>query len=138
VAPLRERRGDIEALVWHFIEKLNRDLARNVPVVDVTVQAMEAMRSYAWPGNVRELANAIDSAITFGRSETIRLDDLPEAIAGRPPEALANPLSIPDAERQLVTRSLEANNGNVSASARSLGISRKKLYSRIIRYGLAY
>ncbi len=138
VPALRERRDDIEALVWHFIGMFNAKLSRGVPIVGVSVQAMEAMRSYAWPGNVRELANATNSALTFGKSETIRLDDLPEAISGAPIEPPAKVMSIPEAERQLIVRSLEASNGNVSAAARSLGISRKKFYARLLRYGMAH
>jgi|YelNatPaOPRAMG01_1025707.scaffolds.fasta_scaffold01699_13 DNA-binding NtrC family response regulator len=116
-------------------------LAREIPVASVSAQAMDAMSSYAWPGNVRELMNAIGSALTFSRSDTIRLDDLPEAISGRPVEPPGAPsarvMSISEAERQLVIRSLEANRGNVSAAARALGVSRRKLYARILRFGLS-
>ncbi len=102
VAPRRERRDDIEALVWHFLKTLNATLAREIPVAGVSAQA----------------------------------------ISGRPIETMgassARLMSIPDAGRQLVIRTLEANHGNVSAAARALGISRKKLYARILRYGRSF
>lgn len=135
VPPLRERRDDIEALAWHFIRMFNLKLARSIPVTGVSAQAMEAMRSYAWPGNVRELANAIESALTFGRSNSIRLDDLPEAVSGRAVQA-RGPMSLPETERGLIRHALEAANGNISRAARMLQISRKKLYARMIRYDL--
>ncbi len=138
VPPLRERRDDIEPLMWHFIRKLNDRLARTVPIVDVSSQTKQVMQSYAWPGNVRELANAIESALTFSRSDTIQLDDLPETILPRVNDARtpAELVTIAEAERELARRALDATDGNISAAARLLGITRKKLYARMVRYGL--
>lgn len=138
VPALRERCEDIEPLTQHFIEIANEKVSRVEPVVGVTGQAMEAMHDYEWPGNVRELFNAVESAATFGKSNMISLDDLPEAISGLPPESAMQTemMSIPDAERRLVIRTLEETQGNISRAARLLGISRKKLYDRISRYQL--
>ena len=140
IAPLRERPEDIELLTDHFIEVFNRQNIRPYPVVGVEPDALEAMRAYRWPGNVRELANAIESAFTFGRSHTIRLEDLPATIVSRSGDsAPVQGLSLTtfsEAERTLVARALEAAAGNKVRAARMLGISRKRLYAKIAKFGL--
>ncbi len=139
VPPLRERSEDIEPLMRHFINLFNKRLARSVPVIGVSKQTTKVVVSYVWPGNVRELANAIESALTFCRSNIVRLGDLPKTIVPRPTEARtpsSELVSIAEAECELVRRALDATNGNISAAARLLGITRKRLYARIVRYDL--
>src|SRR5581483_260052 len=157
VPPLRERLADIPLLVEHFIALFNRRLARPTPVNGIEPQALEAMRRYSWPGNVRELSNAIESAFTFGTSDTIRLADLPAAVSGAAAAADAAPanpvprpaagerdgggssssLSFADTERDLIHRALAATGGNKYRAAKLLGISRKRLYARLRRYDIA-
>jgi two-component system, NtrC family, response regulator AtoC len=151
VPPLRERLADIPLLVEHFVALFNRRLARATHVSGAEAQALEAMRRYSWPGNVRELSNVIESAFTFGTSDTIRLGDLPVAISGAaeianvapssaelaqaPPAAgSAATLSFAETERDLIHRALAATGGNKYRAAKLLGISRKRLYARLRRY----
>ena len=147
VPPLRERPEDIPLLVEHYIEFFNEKLKPRVPVRAIEEDAIAAMTEYSWPGNVRELANCIEGAFTFGRSPTIRLEDLPEVIAGR--RAKRNPRTssgapesdlpigtFADAERELIGRALKTTEGNKVAAAALLRISRKKLYAKIEKYGL--
>lgn len=139
VPPLRERLKDLPALVTHFTATLGQKIGRCGAAVAVNEEAMRALVEYAWPGNVRELSNAIETALTFGASSVISLDDLPPSITGRSPEELATARevgSIAETERDLVRRTLESTHGNLSAAARVLGISRKRLYARIAKYGL--
>jgi two-component system, NtrC family, response regulator AtoC len=158
VPPLRERRDDVASLANHFVGLFN---ARNVGtrvVAGVDDEAMAALESYEWPGNVRELANTIESAFTFGTSATITLRDLPSKVvsarrrtaapaAAAPPspeQLAANVIgcgssvgTFADFERQLIVKALESTGGNKVQAARLLKISRKKLYARIERYGIA-
>ncbi len=139
VPPLRERLEDLPALVEHFITTLSQRVRRPMPVNAVSDEAMRAMREYHWPGNVRELSNAIETALTFGSGSVITLDDLPPSVTGRTPEeiALARQVeSLAETERDLIRHALESTEGNLSAAARLLGISRKRLYARIAKYGL--
>jgi two-component system response regulator AtoC len=146
--PLRERREDIELLVEHFIGLLNATSLLESAIAGIEPAALEALRRYDWPGNVRELSNAIERAATFGGSSTIRVEHLPPAILrGTAPAVSAGvahngvaeaPLStIAGAERELIRRTLEATRGNKARAARMLRISRKALYARMARYGLA-
>ena len=73
VPPLRERRGDIRALVAHTAAKTQR------PVVFAD-EALRALEQYRWPGNVRELQNAVEQAIWLAPDETVTVDHLPPSI----------------------------------------------------------
>jgi transcriptional regulator with PAS, ATPase and Fis domain len=139
VPPLRERLEDIAILVEHFIALFNEKLKPRVPVRGVDEDAMAAMKRYSWPGNVRELSNAIEGALTFGRTPTIGLEALPPAIEGN--STLGGPAgqslgTFADAERDVIARALETTAGNKLAASKLLRISRKKLYAKIAKYGL--
>ncbi len=142
IPPLRERLEDVALLVEHFIELFNARQMRGVQVTGAEDEAIGAMRRYPWPGNVRELANAIETAFTFSRSPVIRLQDLPASIAGshaaeRAPAAPGKPVgSFADAEHALIRSALEATDGNKVQAAKLLKISRKKLYAKIVKYGI--
>ena len=139
--PLRERLEDIKPLVEHFIDFFNEKFPRKVPVIGLDDAALAAMCSYTWPGNVRELSNAIEGAFTFGSSGTIRCEDLPACMTGLvapkfAPTSESNLASYSDAERDLIERALQMAEWNKAKAARIFGISRKKLYARITKYGL--
>jgi transcriptional regulator with PAS, ATPase and Fis domain len=146
VPPLRERLSDLTLLVEHFIDLFNHKLPRPVPVSGIEPAALEAMRNYRWPGNVRELSNAVQRGFIFGRHELIRLQDLPTAVLHREvakdPEVPSSQITsqvatLPDMERDVIARTLELVGGNKSRAAEMLGISRKSLYTRLARLGLA-
>ncbi len=140
--PLRERLEDLTPLCEHFIDFFNEKFPRKVPVVGFDDAALEMMRNHSWPGNVRELSNAIEGAFTFGNSGTIRCEDLPPGMTGLKatkhpaPSSESNLASYSDAERDLIERALQMADWNKAKAARILGISRKKLYARIGKYGL--
>jgi transcriptional regulator with PAS, ATPase and Fis domain len=139
--PLRERVEDVKPLAEHFIDFFNEKFPRKVPVIGLDDEALAAMKNYSWPGNVRELSNAIEGAFTFGSSGTIGRADLPPGITGLTPARRAvtsenNVASYSEAERDLIERALQMAEWNKAKAARILGISRKKLYARIGRYGL--
>jgi transcriptional regulator with PAS, ATPase and Fis domain len=139
VPPLRERNEDIPLLVEHFIALFNEKLKPRIIVRGIEEKAMAAMRRYPWPGNVRELSNAIEGALTFGRSPLIELDALPPAIEGDGGGMNAGGQSLgtfADAERDVIARALETTGGNKLAASKLLRISRKKLYAKIAKYGL--
>ncbi|HEY8515370.1 MAG TPA: sigma 54-interacting transcriptional regulator [Candidatus Binatia bacterium] len=78
VPPLREREGDLERLIAHFVRKAAERHAK--PVARVSGRAMELLLRYKYPGNVRELENVIEHAVTLADGDTIREVDLPEAL----------------------------------------------------------
>jgi transcriptional regulator with PAS, ATPase and Fis domain len=142
VPPLRERIEDVPLLAEHFTRIFNERLHPRIPVTAIDPDAVEAMQQYEWPGNVRELSNAIEGAITFGRRDTIRREDLPAAIGGAHVNSAgagnpAGPVgTFAEGEREIIRRALQSTSGNKVAAANLLRVSRKKLYAKIAKYGL--
>lgn len=153
VPPLRERRADIPLLIRHFIEQLLPESIRDPSSVSVTQPAREALLRYGWPGNVRQLRNEIERALLYVQSEpapTIDLntlldevvesaqygrshdpsDDYPDAIL-HPDQTLNDVLSR--TEKAVIERVLQACDGQITASADVLGLTRQGLYKKMKR-----
>ncbi|TWU50563.1 Alginate biosynthesis transcriptional regulatory protein AlgB [Rubripirellula tenax] len=148
--PLREREGDIDRLIDHF-------LPRSYHIDDA---AREALNAYPWPGNIRQLINVIERATILADEFDITPDDLPAEIVdyGQVPskttsEALpvGTPVVVPepshprdmlgdtqykldDIARVHVLEVLEKEKGNKAGAARKLGIHRRKLYRLLDRF----
>jgi DNA-binding NtrC family response regulator len=78
IPPLRNRADDLEDLVPHFIEEVNRDEGTEVDGIDS--ECLATLRAYSWPGNVRELRNVLHQTVVNKGRGRIRLQDLPEEI----------------------------------------------------------
>jgi DNA-binding NtrC family response regulator len=134
--PLRERREDIGPLAHHFLQRTATRYGRTIDGFES--EAMLAMLAYAWPGNVRELEHTIERAVLLARAARLTVDDL--ALGARSarsaePQPIES-MELEEAERWLIRRALDRHEGNVSAAAESLGLSRSALYRRLQRYGL--
>ncbi len=141
VPPLRERRDDIPMLVSHLLKELVREWGRGE--MAITPEAMEALVRYRWPGNVRELRHELERAVTLAGHQTSLLPSfLSERVAGSQAHAAAAQArgTLRDArtefEKQYVALVLERHGGNVSHSAKALGISRVMLQRKMRDYGL--
>ena len=135
--PLRERKGDVPALVNHFIAV--ESAARQKDITGVTPGALSALFAYEWPGNVRELANVVERAVTATRGLEITAEDLaPVLHGGRPEESTASAL-IPGAtlfeiEREAILRTLDQCGGSTARAADVLGVSIRKIQYRLKEY----
>jgi DNA-binding NtrC family response regulator len=140
--PLRERKDDIPLLVRAFLRQFSK--ANNKEIVDLTPEAMNALLTYNWPGNVRELRTAIEHGVVMATGPKITPRDLPSALRqaagatlprGISPKAAfgekASPLDLHETERKLILQALATTNGNVTAAAKKLGISRRTLHRKI-------
>jgi DNA-binding NtrC family response regulator len=134
--PLRERKGDVPALVAYFLRQLNQRFGRDVR--GVSTEAMAALSAYRFPGNVRELENLLERAYALGVRDQITLADLPALSAGVPasPAPLDDLPSLADAERELILRALRQYGNDKDRVAKALGISRRTLYRRLKAYGM--
>ncbi len=81
IPPLRERRADVELLLWHFIAKGNLRRARTITQIEP--RAMKGLLDYPWPGNVRELQNVVEYAFAVGHGAALSCDDLPPEFGER-------------------------------------------------------
>lgn len=150
IVPLRERMGDLALLVNHFIEKHNVLLCKNVKKLSHEVMAL--FKTYHWPGNVRELEHVIEGAMNIvGTDTVIQIQHLqthfsnwsaatkPERpVTGQGDSRLENPLNLMEKksehEENIVKKTLVENRGNITRTARTLGISRQLLYYKIKKY----
>ena len=126
--PLRSRRGDSEALFWHFVGKLNAQGLRRVE--GVSRAALDAVRSYPWPGNVRELLSAVEYAFVVGEGRILDVEDLTPELRGEPPPGTPM-LSLADAERHRIVTALAKHRGRKAAAAAELGMSRSTLWRKL-------
>lgn len=135
---LRERADDIVALAESFIEKYNNILGSKV--TGINEPAIKALESYGWPGNIRELENAIERAANYVWEGEIGLENLPEQILQTeqelPSEGEKYRNSIIDFEREMLIDALNKTNGNKSAAARLMNLSRSAFYDRLEKYNL--
>ena len=120
---LRARRADIPLLASYFAARYGR--GRHV---QISHEALDALRAYGWPGNVRELEHAIEHATVLGRSDRIVADDLPETVldasASLPSgTAAAYHRAVLETKRRLILDAIEKSGGNYTAAARLLGIN---------------
>jgi transcriptional regulator with PAS, ATPase and Fis domain len=134
--PLRERQSDVLLLADHFVSLFSEKYHKSPR--QLSGETREILESYSWPGNVRELRNIIESVVLICPNEEIRPENIPARIASRPHECgevrLPFGLTLEEVEQAYVLRALALANGNKSAAARSLGMSRKSLYDRLGRY----
>ena len=140
--PLRERKEDIPMLVRGFLRHFCK--ANEKPLLDLTADAMNALLTYNWPGNVRELRTAIEHGVVMAHGPKITLRDLPvnvrQATGASLPGGItptkafgekSSALDLHETERRLIMQALATTNGNVTAAAKKLGISRRTLHRKI-------
>lgn len=134
--PLRQRTGDIEALVWHFIDQFNEQGLRRVEAV--SREAMAALMSYPWPGNIRELRNVIEHAFVVGEDSVLAVQDLVPELRGEPPSGgqLPSEPSLQQMERKQIVAALAKHRGRKAAAAAELGISRSTLWRKLYEHHL--
>jgi len=139
IPPLREREGDLPLLVEHILA------SRGGPARQVSAAALRVLSGHAWPGNIRELQNVLERASLLCEGGTIQPVDLPEAIRGRVPERHVyeeefplpeEGIQIDELERQVIRTALRRAAGNKTRAAELLGITRRRLYSRMESLGI--
>ena len=144
--PLRSRAKDIPSLFRHYFEKICGERGRRFSVEPEFIQALQ---QYDWPGNVRELQNVVERAISLTDSDSITRVHLPAEILSftqpqspamifpPPPSISVNDIrkqqkdKLRATEWQRIFSLLSKHGGNISATARELGIARKTLYHKL-------
>ncbi|QDW26893.1 sigma-54-dependent Fis family transcriptional regulator [Pedobacter sp. KBS0701] len=138
--PLRERGGDLELFINHFIQLSNRDLDRNVKSVSAEAKAL--LLSYDWPGNLRELSNVIKRMVLLSPGDIAQISALPDEmmISIHQQSAPGNSSDLKAVneqnEKALITETLIKVRHNKSKAAKILNIDRKTLYAKMERYGI--
>jgi transcriptional regulator with PAS, ATPase and Fis domain len=137
--PLRERKEDIPALVDHFIAKFNNE--NGFSVEGLAPGGLEILTAYDWPGNIRELENTIERAVVLTRTGTI---DPRELNPSRPAPARAENggglsvgMTVAQAEKALILKTLDSCGQNRTRAAQMLDISVRTLRNKLNEYGMA-
>ncbi len=131
--PLRDRVTDIPELVHFFLGKYAQKYHKTG--ITLAPDALTKLCQYSWPGNVRELQHAIERAVILCADSYIEKNDF----VFRSDE-LSRDVSyegtLEDMEKQLISKAIDAQEGNMTAVAQQLGITRQTLYNKIKKYGL--
>jgi DNA-binding NtrC family response regulator len=146
---LRDRREDIPALAYHFLNRVCKELDRPVP--EISEAAMSALKTHDWPGNVRELENVMQRAVILCTDNVIRHGNLAGIVdAAAPPDLLvprtsedlklakklAREKSVEQIEKAFILETLRRNGSNVTRSAEETGMQRTNFQALMKKYGI--
>lgn len=131
IIPLRERIDDIPLLVDYFMKKISRKL--NKKRVLITEEQMKGLMEYSWPGNVRELENLVELIINL---EYVPVNMLMNKGTPKSIERVSeyDDLSLKSMEMNHILNVLKLNDGNITMTAKILGIGRNTLYRKIEKH----
>ncbi|MFD1188281.1 sigma-54-dependent transcriptional regulator [Pontibacter rugosus] len=140
--PLRQRTGDVELLARHFAAVYAQK--NHKPVPEFADATMQKLKQHSWPGNVRELQHAVERAIILAESSTLQPQDFSFSameLVAAPTYATAasvpeKPVPLLEMERETIVRTLEKNKGNISRTAKELGLTRTALYRRLNKHDI--
>ena len=146
IPPLKDRGEDVLLIAEHYNHKLSEETGRDHLAFGDEVQA--ALLAHSWPGNVRELRNVIVNLHSLAKSRHLAVTDLPQAVLVAPQDQpdlsfaaahdrlAAGSVSLRMAEVLLIENTLVRHHGNLSSTARALGVSRPTLYRKLHDYGI--
>lgn len=145
IPSLRERREDIPALIDHFLEQFSYKYSKGPIKLDTQVREF-LTNIYDWPGNVRELQNSLEHAVLFCLNDKVFMEDLPQSIKKtvlyNSSPSRKNTLennweeSTIGHKKAALLKQLQESGGNLSATARQLGVARTTLYRQLEKYGI--
>ncbi len=130
LSPLRERPEDVALLIEHFIKKFAKDTP-----VEISPEALKALRAYRWSGNVRELENVIQRAVLLARAGVIEASHLPEEFFSPASARSDAALSLEEIEKLHIKRVLQQAQ-DYQQAAEMLGIDPATLWRKRKKYGL--
>ena len=134
---LAEREGDIEVLLWHFIDMYNAHPGSIRRIDSIDERVLEAMLEYRWPGNVRELRNAVEYAFSIGEGPIMSLDDLTPELRGEPPPKSSDEEDPRVQERNRLKEALRQTAGRKAEAAKLLNMNRTTLWRKLREHRLA-
>jgi two-component system, NtrC family, response regulator AtoC len=146
IPPLRERKEDILPLIDYFLDKFNQKMGLSVRM---NRDVKEMLLPYKWPGNIRELENLAERMILLAENNQITLQEIPseykeaiDIVNTKPADSDKKPFKeyirdhTGNVERQIIIKCLDEAGGNVTQAAKKMGLSRKGLQLKMIKYNL--
>ncbi len=137
IPPLRERPGDINDFVIHFLKIFKEKYHKSH--LSIEQKALELLNMHSWPGNVREIQHTIERGVIMSDGQEIKGNDFNLAaetsVSGKDVEKFDN-LNLHEIEKMLVEKALSKHEGNISKAAKELGLTRAALYRRLEKFNL--
>lgn len=133
IPPLRERKEDIPILAHYFLKCFASKYKR--ADMAISQEAIEKLQEYSWPGNVRELEHSIEKAVILSDNKVLQPVDFSLNTTSDKAEII-DAITLEDMEKILIEKAYTKYDGNISAIAAELGISRPTLYSKMKKYDL--
>ena len=135
IPSLGDRPGDAVLLARSFLKRFSSEI--NPAVTGFSAEALAAIDGWSWPGNVRELENRVKRAVIMAEGRLVTPEDLDLDEKGEDETQLLNLKSAREvADRKVIRHALARSEGNISNTARLLGISRPTLYDLLKQYDL--
>ena len=132
IPPLRERKEDIVPLAERFITRFCKQYDK--ALISLSPSAKEKLTAHPWYGNIRELEHAIEKAVIINDGALIPAELFQLSRRTEVPDTAASTLE--EMEMRMIQKALEKCNGNLSAVATQLGITRQTLYNKMKKFGL--
>ena len=133
IPPLRERQGDKLHLARFFLKRFAK--THNNKITGFSSDATDAIESYDWPGNIREMENRIKRGVVMADDKLVTADDI--GISVKEIASLNLREVRLNAERAAIIRAMSISDGNISATAKLLGVTRPTLYDLIKKYNVS-
>ncbi len=132
IPPLRDRKEDIVPLAELFLKKFSKQYDK--PLASLSPEAKEKLTRHSWYGNIRELEHAIEKVVIINDGSTLHKEMFQLSLKKEMPDTAISTLE--DMEMKMIQKAIEKNNGNLSAVASQLGITRQTLYNKMKKFGL--
>jgi len=131
IPPLRERIGDIELLLTHFLKLYEKKYRKQA--LQISNQALKKLIKYPWPGNVRELQHTVEKAVILADSIILKPEDFMFKTLTATDEYME---TLEQVEKRMIETALDKYGDNLTTVAKYLGVTRQTLYNKIKRYDL--
>lgn len=132
IPPLRKRGKDILLLADFFLQRYSQKYGKKH--LSFAFNTQERLLNYPWPGNVRELQHAIEKAVIMCESSILKPNDF--FFKTITTELTSQVSTLEEMEKEMIRKAIERNEGNISAIASQLGITRQTLYNKMKKFGL--
>ncbi len=132
--PLRERKEDIPELAGYYLDKYSNKYNKNINKILDT--SLNKLIMYDWPGNVRELQHLVEKAVILSEGSQLKISDDMLTTGVKVKMDKSKTFNLEENERDVIENALKAFNGNMSKTAKELGINRSTLYEKLKKYEL--
>lgn len=133
--PLRDRGNDIKLLTNYFIDSYAEKYFKGPFILEQSF--IDKLKEHPFPGNVRELQYTLERAVIMAENHSLKAEDLVfSAIERSVKSPVSKNMNLETLEKNTILNVIEKNNGNISKSAKELGITRTALYRRLNKYDL--